>query len=37
MHIILAGALLGGVVLIHWVLESLCELEKEPVRRNVRK
>jgi hypothetical protein len=37
MHIILAGALLGGLVLIHWILKSLYESEDKPVRRNVRK
>jgi hypothetical protein len=37
MHIILAGALFGGLVLIHWVLKSLYESEKEPVHRSVRK
>lgn len=37
MHIILAGALLGGVVLLLWVVECFYESEKEPVHRNVRK
>lgn len=37
MQIILAGVFVAGVVLLHWLVESFSESEKEPVRRNVRK
>ena len=32
MHIILAGALLGGVVLLLWLVEFFYEAEEKPVR-----
>jgi len=37
MHIILAGVLAGGVVLLLWLVESFYESEKKPVRRIVKK
>lgn len=37
MHIILAGALVGGIVLLYWLAESFYESECVPVRRNMRK
>ena len=37
MHIILAGVLVGGVVLLVWLLDVFYESESKPVRRVVRK
>jgi hypothetical protein len=37
MHIILAGVLAGGAVLLVWLLDVFHESESKPVRRVVRK
>jgi hypothetical protein len=37
MHIIVAGALVGGVVLLLWLVEFFYEAEEKPVRHIVRK
>lgn len=37
MHIILAGVLVGGAVLLFWLLDVFYESESKPIRRVVKK